>query len=130
MANDYQGDVKKFALFVPVPVVLKADQVHVEDNIIERLDAFSAPRLVKYFDKDPWANNYFNDALISAPASEYNGSDWLNINENISLKLLSFCRFRTSSYCGHLQIQLILICYYKLCWLKSFHKIGVLHNMQ
>ena len=69
MANDYQGDVKDFALVVPVPVVLKADQVRVGDNkVIERLDAFSAPRLVEYFDEDPCATNYFNDAFRSAPA--------------------------------------------------------------
>ena len=62
MANDYQGDVKDFALVVPVPVVLKAEQVHVGDSkIIEHLDAFSAPRLVEYFDEDPCANNYLND---------------------------------------------------------------------
>ncbi len=54
MANDYQGDVKDFALVIPVPVVLQQDQVHVGDSkIIERLDAFSAPRLVEYFDPDP-----------------------------------------------------------------------------
>ncbi len=54
MANDYQGDVKDFALVVPVPVILKAEQVHVnEAKIIKRLDDFSAPRLVEYFDPDP-----------------------------------------------------------------------------
>ncbi len=54
MANDYQGEVKDFALVVPVPVVLKKEQVNVsEPKIIERLDAFSAPRLVEYFDPDP-----------------------------------------------------------------------------
>ncbi len=54
MANDYQGELKDFALVVPVPVVLQKDQVHIGDPIvIERLDAFSAPRLVEYFDNDP-----------------------------------------------------------------------------
>ncbi len=54
MANDYQGNAKDFALVVPVPVVLQKEQVHVGDpKIIERLDAFSAPRLVEYFDSDP-----------------------------------------------------------------------------
>ena len=57
MANDYQGEVKDFALVVPVPVVLQKDQVHVGDNkIIERLDGFSAPRLVEYFDPNPCDN--------------------------------------------------------------------------
>ena len=54
MANDFQGDVKDFAIVVPVPVVLQQEQVRVGDSkIIERLDAFSAPRLVEYFDSDP-----------------------------------------------------------------------------
>jgi hypothetical protein len=54
MANDYQGELKDFALVVPVPVVLQKDQVHIADPVvIERLDAFSAPRLVEYFDDDP-----------------------------------------------------------------------------
>jgi hypothetical protein len=56
MANDFQGDVKDFAVVIPVPTVLKKEQVHVaEPKIIERLDAFSAPRLVEYFDSDPCA---------------------------------------------------------------------------
>ncbi len=54
MANDFQGSVKDFALVVPVPVPIKEQQVHVGDPaIIERLDAFSAPRLVEYFDENP-----------------------------------------------------------------------------
>jgi hypothetical protein len=56
MANDYQGEVKDFAIVVPVPVVLQKDQVHIGDpKVIERLDSFSAPRLVEYFDPDPCA---------------------------------------------------------------------------
>ncbi|MCL1469003.1 DUF2330 domain-containing protein, partial [Argonema galeatum] len=59
MANDYQGDVKDFALVVPVPAVLQQEQVRVSDpKIIERLDAFSAPRLVEYFDENPCAEDY------------------------------------------------------------------------
>ncbi len=54
MSNDYQGEVKDFAMVVPVPVVLKKEQVHVgEGKILQRLDDFSAPRLVEYFDDDP-----------------------------------------------------------------------------
>ena len=54
MANDYQGEVQDFALVVPVPTVIQQEQVNVaEPTIIDRLDAFSAPRLVEYFDEDP-----------------------------------------------------------------------------
>jgi hypothetical protein len=68
MANDYQGEVKDFAIVVPVPVVLQQDQVQVsEPRIIERLDAFSAPRLVEYFDPDPCAPMFDRAALEVAP---------------------------------------------------------------
>jgi hypothetical protein len=57
MLNDFQGDLKEFALVVPVPVVLKEGQIHVADKeLFEHLDAYSAPRLVEYFDSDPCAD--------------------------------------------------------------------------
>jgi len=56
MSNDYKGELTDFALVVPVPVVLKREQIHVgERKFIERVDAYSAPRLVEYFDGDPCA---------------------------------------------------------------------------
>jgi hypothetical protein len=56
MANDYQGEVADFAMVVPVPTVIQASQVNVGDPaIVARLDSFSAPRLVEYFDPDPCA---------------------------------------------------------------------------
>lgn len=68
MANDYQGEVKDFALVVPVPVVLKKEQVNIGNaKIIERLDAFSAPRLVEYFDPDP-CNVYDEEDRLFVPA--------------------------------------------------------------
>ncbi len=54
MYNDYKGDVKDFAMIVPVPVVLRKDNIHVVDqSIFQRLNDYSAPRLVEYWDKDP-----------------------------------------------------------------------------
>jgi hypothetical protein len=54
MANDFRGDLKEFAVVVPVPTVLQKDQIHVgEKALVEHLDAYSAPRLVEYFDEDP-----------------------------------------------------------------------------
>src|SRR5213080_3419466 len=51
MANDYQGDPKEFAVVIPVPTVIKKDQIKVSERaIIEHLDAYTAPRLVEYFD--------------------------------------------------------------------------------
>lgn len=69
MANDYQGDVKDFALVVPVPVVLQQEQVRIGNpQIIERLDNFSAPRLVEYFDPDPCMGPYGRGGATRGPA--------------------------------------------------------------
>lgn len=54
MMNDYEGDLKNFALVVPVPVVLEKEQIHIGDSkTVDHIDAYSAPRLVEYFDPDP-----------------------------------------------------------------------------
>lgn len=54
MANDFQGDVKDFAMVIPVPTIIEEGQVNVTENrIIDHLDAYTAPRLVEYFDHDP-----------------------------------------------------------------------------
>ncbi|MBE9206524.1 DUF2330 domain-containing protein [Nostoc sp. LEGE 06077] len=71
MANDFQGEVKDFAMVVPVPTVLKKEQVRIAPpKIVERLDAFSAPRLVEYFDSDPCTeyDRVLNEA-VPAPAA-------------------------------------------------------------
>ncbi len=54
MANDFKGDVKEFAMVVPVPVVLEKEQIHVGDPAaLKHLADYSAPRLVEYFDENP-----------------------------------------------------------------------------
>ncbi|MEZ5318051.1 MAG: DUF2330 domain-containing protein [Vicinamibacterales bacterium] len=54
MASDYRGEPDEFAMVVPVPTVITRDQIRVVDRgVIAHLDAFSAPRLVEYFDADP-----------------------------------------------------------------------------
>jgi hypothetical protein len=54
MANDFKGDLREFAIVVPVPTVLEKGQIHVgEKALVDHLDAYSAPRLVEYFDQNP-----------------------------------------------------------------------------
>jgi hypothetical protein len=54
MANDFKGELKEFAVVIPVPTTLKREQIHVGDKkLVDHLDAYSAPRLVEYFDPDP-----------------------------------------------------------------------------
>ena len=54
MLNDYRGDLKEFALVVPVPAVLQKGQINVGDKAtFDRIDAYSAPRLAEYYDSNP-----------------------------------------------------------------------------
>ncbi len=54
MVNDFKGDPKEFAVVIPVPTFLERGQINVADKaLIDHLDAYSAPRLVEYFDSDP-----------------------------------------------------------------------------
>jgi hypothetical protein len=73
MANDFQGAVKDFAMVVPVPVAIKKEQVHVgKRTTIAKLDAFSQPRLVEYFDPDPCETPKLSESAVmrnSAPGA-------------------------------------------------------------
>lgn len=54
MANDFKGEMKEFAVVIPVPTVLKKTQIHVGDKkSIDHLDTYTAPRLVEYYDENP-----------------------------------------------------------------------------
>lgn len=65
MANDYQGDVQDFAIVIPVPTAINKSQVNVADNkIIDHLDAYTAPRLVEYFDNDPCQQVYMEKSMM------------------------------------------------------------------
>ncbi|WGV24423.1 DUF2330 domain-containing protein [Halotia branconii] len=98
MANDFQGEVKDFAMVVPVPTVLQKEQVHVaESKIIERLDAFSAPRLVEYFDSDPCAVD--DRVFEAAPAPRSAASNQLESKiSDRSLGVTVEARFNVGEY--------------------------------
>jgi len=54
MASDFEGEPKEFAVVIPVPTFLTREQIHVgERALVDHLDAYSAPRLVEYFDQNP-----------------------------------------------------------------------------
>jgi hypothetical protein len=54
LMNDYQGEPKEFALVIPVPVVLQQGQIHIGNReLFQRIDSYSAPRLVEYYDPSP-----------------------------------------------------------------------------
>ena len=70
MVNDFQGDLKEFAVVIPVPTVIKREQIKVlEKTVIDHLDAYTAPRLVEYFDPDPCRRQERMLAFSAAPMS-------------------------------------------------------------
>ncbi|MEO0469836.1 MAG: DUF2330 domain-containing protein, partial [Bacteroidota bacterium] len=69
MSSDFQGDVKDFAMVVPVPDVLSREQIRIADqSIFDKLDQYSGPRLVEYHDQNPcYRRRYEREVLMSAP---------------------------------------------------------------
>ncbi len=81
MQNNYQGPPEGFALIVPVPVIIREEQVKVlPRELFDKVDTLGAPRLVEYWEQDPCQPAYLedmvtplammeSDSLAGAPAS-------------------------------------------------------------
>ena len=71
MYNDFQGNMKDFAMVVPVPVVLKKSDIKVvNQQIFTTLNDYSKPRLVEYYDQNPCDRVlYENDKSMSLSGS-------------------------------------------------------------
>ncbi|HEV8284877.1 MAG TPA: DUF2330 domain-containing protein [Chitinophagaceae bacterium] len=68
MYNDFQGNMKDFAMVVPVPVVLKESDIKVvSQQIFTTLNDYSKPRLVEYYDQNP-CNQYLYEKRLSGYA--------------------------------------------------------------
>src|SRR3979490_107533 len=75
MANDFRGDPKEFAVVIPVPTVITRGQIHIADKaLIDHLDAYSAPRLVEYFDEDPCMRYEAMDRMMAQNAPSATGA--------------------------------------------------------
>jgi len=76
MSNDFKGDPREFAVVIPVPTVLQKDQIHVGDKaLLDHLDAYSAPRLVEYFDEDPCSPVMYDRSMAVPPAASLGKRD-------------------------------------------------------
>jgi Na+-translocating ferredoxin:NAD+ oxidoreductase RnfD subunit len=70
MSNDFRGDPSEFAMVIPVPTFIERRQIHVGDRAaLEHLDAFTAPRLVEYFDPDPCSRALRKEMLMEDRAA-------------------------------------------------------------
>lgn len=60
MQNAYKGPPEKFAMVVPVPVVLHEENVKtLSSELFEHIDQLASPRLVEYWEQDPCAEDAF-----------------------------------------------------------------------
>lgn len=70
MYNDFKGETKDFAMVVPVPVVLRKDDIKVvNQSIFQVLNDYSAPRLVEYWDDNPCETRMYDEMKQLAPAT-------------------------------------------------------------
>ena len=54
MQNAYSGPPEGFAMVIPVPVVLKKENVKtLKKDVFDRVDKLASPRLVEYWEQDP-----------------------------------------------------------------------------
>ena len=56
MQNSYKGPPEKFAMVVPVPVILQEENVKtLRRELFDHVDQLASPRLVEYWEQDPCA---------------------------------------------------------------------------
>lgn len=68
MSSDFKGDVRDFAMVVPVPTVLQESDIRVVNQLLfDKLDAYSAPRLAEYYDPNPCQRYVLYDMEMSVP---------------------------------------------------------------
>jgi MYXO-CTERM domain-containing protein len=76
MQNNYQGPPEAFALVVPVPVVLREENVKtLPRELFAKVDVLGAPRLVEYWETDPCAPDYYDDVLYETSAVSDSSDD-------------------------------------------------------
>jgi MYXO-CTERM domain-containing protein len=70
MQNSYQGPPEDFALVVPVPTVLREENVKtLPREIFQHVDQLAAPRLVEYWEQDPcYVEPEYEAMEMSAPS--------------------------------------------------------------
>jgi hypothetical protein len=75
MSSDFKGDVRDFAMVVPVPVLLKESDIRVVNrNVFSQLDNYSAPRLTEYYDQNPCELLMYEELDMTSVKSVANAS--------------------------------------------------------
>ena len=102
MSSDFEGDVKDFAMVVPVPVVLGQNDIRVVDRLVfDKLDAYSSPRLVEYWDTDPcytYTDYDYDLAPRAAMAEEKMVMDDSSVVTNSKYKVTIEAKYTVGEY--------------------------------
>ncbi len=86
MGSDFKGDVKDFAMVVPVPVVLARQDISIVDRgIFDRLDAYSSPRLAEYYDYNPCRRPMIEEKDFAYPTS-------VNMDESTNMRVMELTK--------------------------------------
>ncbi len=68
MENNYEGPADKFAMVVPVPIVLQKENVKIlSQEMFDHIDKLDAPRLVEYWERDPCAKDDYGYEFSDDP---------------------------------------------------------------
>ncbi|MFT5752863.1 MAG: hypothetical protein ACI924_000063 [Flavobacterium sp.] len=82
MNSDFKGDVKDFAIVIPVPTVLKENDIKVvKKDIFSKLNKYSEPRLVEYYDEHPCQPTIMYDDNLMVRKSEMITSVYQSVKE-------------------------------------------------
>lgn len=101
MSNDFKGDVRDFAMVVPVPVVLREQDIRVVNRrVFDALDAYSAPRLTEYYDPEPCMRRYYDmkDIEISSMTRTANAAPVANWVEEERLGVTIEAKYTIGEY--------------------------------
>lgn len=93
MSSDFEGTPKDFAMVIPVPVVLKKNQIKTVDaSIFTTLNDYSAPRIASYYDPDPcnkynymWCNGM--DFDLSVTSNAVGGTFYFTNSNQLAVKV-------------------------------------------
>ena len=90
MQNNYQGPPSRFAMVVPVPVVLKEEHVKtLPREVFDKVDVLGAPRLVEYWETDPCNPQPLRNSIVldASVAVESVSDDESEDEEEYSVKI-------------------------------------------
>jgi len=98
MSNTYQGPPENFAMVVPVPVVLKKQDVKtLPADVFDRVDSLSAPRLVEYWEQDPCAPPMLHTISKGAAGKRHKGEEG-KMSRRADLGVTVEARFAAGEY--------------------------------